>query len=367
MTLGWLLDDLKHERRRGGGGGRAHIRLGRTGPRGRRYAVTKAPRGGRSCVVKAKYVTAGKDSGRHIAAHLRYIEERERGEKERERDFFDRDRNGIDRAEVQKAMLENRGERVAMHKLILSPGDNTVDVRNYTRENLEALEERLGHKLDWYAVIHENTEHHHAHVVIAGKIPDRDREIERREAREDAQWLDKTLDQLADEDKAALRLLLGDEPERARDDIDPADRDVVPERDYSPQEVGWNKFLDKYEREMAERERAQERGDVYLDRNDLKELRCAGNDYIHRDRSLERAWDRALEREFGPEHDHERERDRGREIDFDHDNWSDISEVFETEREQRELDRGYGEREERADDEESRRQRDRDRGDDFGR
>jgi len=366
MTLGWLLDDIRRDRP-GGGGGRAHIRLGRTGPRGRMYAVTRAPRGGQTCVVKAKYVAAGKDSGRHIGAHLRYIEERERGEKERERDFFDRDRNGIDRREVQKVMLENRGERVAMHKLILSPGDNSVDVRDYTRESMDALEERLGHKLDWYAVIHENTDHHHAHVVIAGKVPDRDREIERRETRGDAEWMDKTLDRVAEGDKAALRFLLGDEPEDRRDEVDPRDRDVVPERDYSPQEVSWNKFLDKYEQEMAERERAQERGDVYLDRNDLKELRSAGNDYIHRDRSLDRAWDRALEREFGPEH--ERERDREREVDFDRDPWSDISEVFETEREQRELDRGYGEREERGqgDDEESRGERDRGRGDDFGR
>ena len=369
MTLGWLLDDFRQERGRGGGGGRPHIRLGRTGPRGRMYAVTRAPRGGHTCVVKAKFVRAGKDSGRHITAHLRYIEERERGEREKERDFFDRDRRGIDRKEVQRAMLENRGERVAMHKLILSPGDNNVDVREYTRESMEALEERLGHKLDWYAVIHENTDHHHAHVVVAGKIPDRDREMERRAAREDAQWFDKTIDKMLEHDKEALRFLLGDEREDRREEIDPRDRDVVPDRSYSPEEVRWNKFLDKYEREMAAREGAQERGDVYLDRNDLKELRSAGNDYIHRDRSLERAWDRELEREFGWEHDRDRDRDRERDIDLDRDRWSDISEHFETDREMhRETERSYEPRDERdRGDDEAKRERERDRGDDFGR
>lgn len=359
MTLGWLLDDMRMDRPGGGGGGRVRIRLGRTGPRGRMYAVTKAPRGGgKTCVVKAKFVRTGTGSGRHISAHLRYIEERERGEKERERDFFDRDRNGIERDEVQRAMLANRGERVAMHKLILSPGDNNVDVRGYTRESMEALEERLGHKLDWYAVIHENTDHHHAHVVIAGKIPDQEREIERREAREEAQWLEKTIEEVERDDRAG-----------EREEVDPRDKDVVPEREYSPQEVSWNKFLDKYEREMAQREGAQERGDVYLDRNDLSELRSSGNDYIHRERSLDRAWERALEREFGQE----RELDRSsREVDLERCPWSEISQYFETDRAlDHEVERGYESREERGqdDDDEKHRERERDydRGDDFGR
>ncbi|HMX45651.1 MAG TPA: hypothetical protein PK671_04290 [Candidatus Obscuribacter sp.] len=356
MILGWLLDDIKRDRPGGGGGGRPHIRLGRVGPRGRMYANAK-PSGGRStCVVKSKFVSVGQGSGRHIVAHLRYIEERERGERERERDFFDRGRDGIERKEVERAMLGNRGERVAMHKLILSPGDNDVNVRDYTRDSMEALEERLGHRLDWYGVIHANTDHHHAHVVIAGKIPDRQREHERTEAREEAQWLDRLLDKLEAEDRYIARALRGEE-------IDPRDRDVVPEREYSVDEVKTNKFLDKYEREMMARERAQERGDVHLDRNDLKELRSAGNDYVHRDRSLDRAWERAYEREFGREL--ELERTRERELSLERSPWSDISRHFEADREQGEIDRGY--ERDRDDDEERRREREYDRGDDFGR
>src|SRR5262249_17095429 len=135
----------------------------------------------RSCVVKSKFVRAGKDSARHIGAHLKYIQDRELGEQERKREFFDRSHDKIEREDVQQHLLDHRGQRVAMHKMILSPGDNSIDIQEYTRESMDALEDRLGHRLDWFAVIHENTEHHHAHVVIAGQVPDRQLDFDRTE------------------------------------------------------------------------------------------------------------------------------------------------------------------------------------------
>ena len=378
MTPAWMFSDLERRDKGGGGGGggRARIRLGRTGPRGRRYSNPKTPRA-RSSVVKSKFVRAGRDSGRHIRSHLQYIEERERGDKERERDFFDRDRNGIERKEVERAMLENRGEKVAMHKLILSPGENNIDIRDYTRESMERLEDRLGHRLDWYAVVHENTEHHHAHVVIAGKMPDRERELERREAREDSQWLDRLLErEMTDASSDRLRDLLwearesdrwdGIEKALEREEADPRVRDLLPDRERSLEEIRTEKMLDRYEREMAAKEGAMQRGDVYLDRLDLQELRYAGNDYLTRERSVDREIEHALERELGREYVPERERDRG---DLDLDRWE-IERVQEHSREDdgRAVDhdrddRGRG----RGDDDEQKRERDRDRGDDFGR
>jgi hypothetical protein len=47
--------------------------------------------------------------------------------------------------------LAKKGERIAMHTLILSLGGNNEDIREYTRESMQALEERMGHGLDWYA------------------------------------------------------------------------------------------------------------------------------------------------------------------------------------------------------------------------
>ena len=228
-------------------GGRVKIACGRTGPRGRVYAP--APQGA-TVVAKAKYIRAGKGSRQGIYGHLTYIQDRERGEAEPERKFFDRETEGIERKEVYDAMMSGRGDKAALHTLILSPGDNTIDLKDYTKESMKALEERLGHELDWYATTHQNTDHHHAHVVIAGKIPDRENEYERKET--------------------------GGRRQQA----------------------------------------GKSRGELYLDRGDLKEIRDAGNDYMARERSLDREIDRATARETTQDI-FSRELDRAREHGHD--------------------------------------------------
>lgn len=340
------------ERRGGGGGGRPRIRFGRLGARGRMFGTGARATGGKTktAVVKSKYVKAGKDSNRHIGAHLRYIEERERGENEKERSFFDRDRQGIERREVEAAMRENKGEKAAMHKLILSPGDNSIDLKDYTRDCMEQLEKRLGHELDWYGVTHENTDHNHAHVVIAGKIPDRQRDLERREAKELAEQDRRDAKEISD-------LLYGEKrEERQIDDIDSDVRELLPDgKSLSPQAASWDKFLDKYEREMAQKQGAQERGDVYLDRNDLNFVRSAGNHYLERERSVDREIERSMEQEFGRHYEPEREHERGRDFDIEHWQHERGNELTRQEPE-----RGRG------DDDEHKRNRE-DRGDGFGR
>ena len=93
-----------------------------------------------------------------------------------------------------------------MHTLILSPGDNTIDLADYTRESMKALEERLGHNLDWYATTHENTDHYHAHVVIAGRIQQIEHERQGRSER--ASVRNKPVGAWTNEEKD-LRELLG--------------------------------------------------------------------------------------------------------------------------------------------------------------
>lgn len=361
MTPTWMFEELESGRRRaGGGGGKARIRLGKTGPRGRRYP--SAPRSSKQgqAVVKGSYAKAGRDANRHIRAHLTYIQERERGEKEQERTFFDRDRKGIERKEVEGAMRENQGDKAAIHKLIISPGDNSVDIADYTRETIEALEERLGHKLDWYGIIHENTEHHHAHVVIAGKIPNRERAIERQGEKERADELEKTIDKefstnrWDDVSDLLWKVLdLEKEKEPEREEVDPCDRDVVPERQESAEAMRINRMLDKYEREMAAKEAARERGDVYLDRGDLAELRNAGNRYLDRERSVDREIAAAMEHELGRGYEPERERDQ----DLERWEFEPVSD---------EPDRG-DDRDDRSERTDDREERDLDRDDDFGR
>lgn len=372
--LGWMLDEAKRSGS-GGAGGKPRIRFGNTGPRGRRYSTAAVKPKGGTCVVKSKYVKAGSDARRHISAHIRYIEERERGEGEEPRKFFDREHEGIERREVTKAMLENQGERAAMHKLILSPGDNRVDLVDYTRESMEALEERLGHKLDWYAVIHENTDHHHAHVVIAGKKPDREREIEKREAREESEEWKRLVDNQFGQDRGdwlAEWLEKEHDPDwikemadRAdREEIDPVVRDLLPQDGMSAESFKINRMLDKIEREMAEREARQERGDVYIDRGDLAELRHAGNDYLERERSFDREFERQYEREFERPY----EPTRGDEREMHERDWEEIKPMFDREQEpdrgREEAERGEGRSRGEDDDE---RKRGRGREDDFGR
>lgn len=288
--LGWMLSKFdEHERDRersrsaGGGGGRVRIRLGRTGPRGRIYSKSSTMR---SSIAKASYVCTGGDALRHITAHLSYILKREKGELERgkEREFFGREEDEVDRAEVELEMKESRGRKVAMHKLILSPGDNNVDLKDYTRESMEALERRLGHELTWYGVEHLNTDHHHVHLVVAGRIPDRERDREYGDAQERE----------------------GEAEKRHREQ-----RKLDSKRTRS--EARLERMLDRIERDSIAKEAARQRGDVYLDRNDLRELRAAGNEYRIRERSFDRALERAFEREF--ERAFEREPERVREIE----------------------------------------------------
>jgi type IV secretory pathway VirD2 relaxase len=282
-------------------------------------------------IAKSKYVRAGKGAQSAIREHLRYVQERERGQGESERKFFDRERQGIERQDVYEKMLEGRGQRVGMHTVILSPGDNNVDLVDYTRQSMEALEGRLGHSLDWYAVVHENTEHHHAHVVIAGQQPGREHDLERQEARQprgqDGRWTNEEkemrelvghrYDERAEtdprEERREERSRWGGRRDE-REETDPAVRDLVGDNMRSPAELKTEKMLDKYERQMAAQEEGKQRGDVYIDRGDLKELRDAGNDYLTRERSLERELDQAIEREMSRDlftMEHQREHDRG--------------------------------------------------------
>lgn len=331
------------EKKRGGGGGGGFsvnkIAQGRTGPRGRVYAA--APKG-TTVVAKSKYIKAGNGSRPAIYNHLRYIQDRERGEGEPERKFFNREKDGIERKDVYEAMMAGRGGKAAMHTLILSPGDNAIDLQDYTKESMRALEERLGHELDWYATTHENTDHSHAHVVVAGKKPDREHEYERQIHGERVIDRSKLSEKWSGEQKEVREVLghLYDEkavtdPREDREEegkfgsgedrepTDPRVKELIGDTTRSVSELKTERMLDRADRRQAALAAGKQRGDVYLDRADLKELRDAGNDYMSRERSLDREVDRAFEKEMTRdlfsmdrdrerEHEHDRGEDSGR-------------------------------------------------------
>lgn len=118
-------------------------------------------------VVKHSYIK-GANRGARAAAHINYIQYRSGEDRGKEpRSFFDDTREGILGRDV-KADLERNGGKV-VHKLILSPGVEGVDMHAYARAIVSQVGRGKGLDLDWRAVEHGNTDHDHAHVVIFGK------------------------------------------------------------------------------------------------------------------------------------------------------------------------------------------------------
>jgi len=103
-------------------------------------------------------------------AHIKYIQHRpgeDRGKGGREL-FNDLDDN-LDGKKVRKAIREQEDNKVVAHKLTLAPEINPEDKKAFTREIMHRLSSEKGLDLDWVATVHNNTNHHHIHVVVLGK------------------------------------------------------------------------------------------------------------------------------------------------------------------------------------------------------
>ncbi len=129
-------------------------------------------------VVIHRYVKVGGDGVGKSKAHIRYIQYRRGEDKERafddpsgpkRRELFDGERDSVDRRELDRLIDKEREGQVAIHKLTLSPGVDGVDMKEYTREVMEELGKSKGLELQWAAVVHQNTDHDHAHVVVLGQ------------------------------------------------------------------------------------------------------------------------------------------------------------------------------------------------------
>lgn len=117
-------------------------------------------------IVKHQYIRGAWGGNGHAQAHIRYIAHRPGA---CERGFFSATKEAVSRREVYRALEEQSSRGVAIHKVMLSPGSNDCDMREYTREVMNKLSSKLGLDLVWYGVVHRNTEHWHVHVVVMGK------------------------------------------------------------------------------------------------------------------------------------------------------------------------------------------------------
>lgn len=121
-------------------------------------------------VVKHSYIQARSGNAKAKAiAHLNYIQHRSGHDKEQGgRLFFDKDRDELNGAEFRQGIKSAPRYGTVMHKFILSPGVQGVNLKEYTREIMEELGEVRGQDLQWQAVVHTNTEHDHVHVAVLG-------------------------------------------------------------------------------------------------------------------------------------------------------------------------------------------------------
>jgi hypothetical protein len=57
-----------------------------------------------------------------------------------------------------------------MFKIIISPEDGAwADFRTASLDMIRALEQRTGERLEWAGIVHRNTEHAHAHIILRGR------------------------------------------------------------------------------------------------------------------------------------------------------------------------------------------------------
>lgn len=126
-------------------------------------------------VVKHRYIPGRSRGGNVVSigkalAHVKYIQHRPGPDKEKGgREFFDGEQDRMDAKEMRKAIREAGGDRVVVHKLTLAPEINPQDKKAFTREIMSKLGQDMGRDLRWFGVEHNNTDHHHIHVVVMGK------------------------------------------------------------------------------------------------------------------------------------------------------------------------------------------------------
>ena len=129
-------------------------------------------------VVKHKYIAArgrggvGKVAGiGKTIAHMKYIQNRPGEDKERGsgREMFNDSEERLNSKDMKAAIRELGDAKVIAHKLTLAPEINPEDKKAFTRDVMKNLSREKGLDLDWFAVEHNNTDHHHIHVVVLGK------------------------------------------------------------------------------------------------------------------------------------------------------------------------------------------------------
>lgn len=134
------------------------------------YISVRPPKGVRT---KAAFKAARSLAIGSAIAHIKYIQHRSGKDKEAKRRalFTDRE-DSTDAKVIRELVRDSTGRGVIIHKLTIAPEINPKNPEEFTREVMSQLGAEKGLNLEWWAVCHRNTDHHHIHVVVLPK--DRD-------------------------------------------------------------------------------------------------------------------------------------------------------------------------------------------------
>jgi len=134
----------------------------------------------RRSIVNVRYASARTPGG--WKAHGTYIEresakgDRLPSEREAATEFgsqvSDPDRLGLAQEHPLGRLAENwqkAGDK-RIFKIILSPEDSNVDFQKTATDMIARIERYTGAPVEWGGVVHRNTDHPHAHIIVRGRL-----------------------------------------------------------------------------------------------------------------------------------------------------------------------------------------------------
>ncbi|WP_292228373.1 DUF3363 domain-containing protein [Brevundimonas sp.] len=132
--------------------------------------VRSAAGGMRRVMVKVRVVPMTGASKRALTFHLRYVERDGAGAEGERGEIFDAQSDAAD----TKSFVERTDGDRHHFRLIMNPEDgrDLPDLKAFTRDFMNRLEEDLGTPLDWVAGAHYDTGRPHLHIVLRGKRDD---------------------------------------------------------------------------------------------------------------------------------------------------------------------------------------------------
>jgi Protein of unknown function (DUF3363) len=153
----------------------------RSSPKGSGSGSSRTSPFQRRAIVNVRYSNARTPGG--WKAHGTYVER----ESAKGRDVDDGEQCGVEN-EVQTTSPDRLGiaqehslDSLAGHwqkagdqrmfKIIISPEDPMVNFQRTARDMIARIEQHIGAPVEWAGVVHRNTDHPHAHLIVRAKLP----------------------------------------------------------------------------------------------------------------------------------------------------------------------------------------------------